>query len=99
MKQYFLSVQVHWGQVEKLSETYDVPRIFIVYHQNQWDALVISYTLLAGPQVSVKFMNQYHWDRWLCNLNYNHHDQDGNHASALFINIDNSTGTFVLQIT
>lgn len=88
----FESVQVHWGQMEKLQETDDVSRVYVISHQNQWDAPIIAYILWAKLNLNVEFINQYQLrDPWLPNFTFNSQPKGGN-SKVLFINLEDTTG-------
>lgn len=96
LRNIFESVQVHWGQFEKLQESDDVCRVYVINHQNQWDAPIIAYILWAKLQLSVQFMNQYHCNNTRkTSFNFNSQPKGGN-SKVLFINLEDTAGMVIL---
>lgn len=58
LQQLLKTLQVHWGQVEKLSQI-DAHKIYVVIHQNKLDVPVLAFTLMVGLQeANIEFLNQ-----------------------------------------
>nr|CAH0102832.1 unnamed protein product [Daphnia galeata] len=58
LQQRLKTLQVHWGQVEKLSQI-DAHKIYVVIHQNKLDIPVLAFTLMVGLQeANIEFLNQ-----------------------------------------
>ena len=58
LQQRLKTLQVHWGQVEKLSQI-NAHKIYVVIHQNKLDVLVLAFTLMVALQeANIEFLNQ-----------------------------------------
>ncbi len=88
LMEHFESLQVHWGQIEKLHEI-TIPKLYVVFHQDKWDLPILAYTLLTGLEERVEFLNSYDLNNavWLSTFNFK---IKNGLQQVLFINLEDS---------
>jgi hypothetical protein len=55
--QNFKSVQIHAGQIEKISQV-KVRKVYVASHHNQWDEPILDFILISCLQEKAIFFNQ-----------------------------------------
>ena len=59
LEEHFETIQVHWGQIEKLQQL-EVPKLFVANYQNIWDLPILAYSFLCTTQKhTIKLLNNY----------------------------------------
>ncbi|XP_057380979.1 uncharacterized protein LOC130703565 [Daphnia carinata] len=87
--QNFKSLQVHWGQLERLDQM-RVPKLYIGICHGKWDAQVLGYTLAVGLHEPIKFLEQNTPSNGIAEIAVSHQEPIGAACKVLFINSEHS---------